>query len=54
MLRNWTRNKVLIANQKRGSRQSRIGGYKGKEDRMERGLFAEFKAARKTGKAIGS
>jgi hypothetical protein len=51
MLRNWTRNRDRIANQKRGSRQGRIT-TKGQEDKMEQALFKEFQQARRVGKAI--
>jgi hypothetical protein len=51
MLRNWIRNRACIANQKRGSQRSRIA-QKGREDKMERALFEEFKEARKLGKAV--
>jgi hypothetical protein len=52
MLKDWIENRVCIANQKRGSRQSR-GATKGKESRLEETLFEEFKEGRKVGKAIG-
>jgi hypothetical protein len=54
MLRNWTRNKLCIANQKRGSRRRRNSTIRGKEHRMEQALFEEFKEARKVGKAVGA
>ena len=54
MLRSWTRNRACIANQKKGSRRGRIGIIKGREDKMERALFEEFKKARKVGKAVGA
>lgn len=52
MLKAWVENRARIANQKRGSRRNR-GAMKGKESRMEKTLFEEFKESRKVGKAIG-
>jgi hypothetical protein len=52
MLRSWTQNKARIANQRKGSWRGRFRATKGREDRMERSLFEEFKEARKVGRAI--
>jgi hypothetical protein len=38
----------------KGSQRGRIGIIKGREDKMERALFKEFKEARKIGKAVGA
>jgi hypothetical protein len=38
MLRDWTRNRARITNQKKGSQQGRIA-TKGREDKMEQALF---------------
>jgi hypothetical protein len=53
MLRDWTRNRARIVNQKRGSRRGRRA-TKGREDKMEQALFKEFQQARQLGKAIGA
>jgi len=53
MLRDWIRNKVRIANQRRASWRSRDTIAKGREHKMESELYKEFKQARKQGKAVG-
>ena len=54
ILRDWTRNRVCIADQKKGSRRGRFSTNKSKEDKMEMALFEEFKEVRKRGKLVGA
>jgi hypothetical protein len=53
MLREWTRNRAKIASQKKASQRGRVGNTKGREYKMEQGLFKEFQDTRKEGKPVG-
>ena len=53
MLRDWIRNRIRIADQKKGSRRAKPHLRKGKEPIMEHALFKQFEEARGMGKAVG-
>jgi len=54
MLKNWIKNRDIIAGQRKGSRRGRHSINKGKEDALEVALYKEFEEARAIGRQIGS